>query len=191
MFSIPEQVTLASKAVFEAQLVSANAFAQAAFDSGATLAELNLNAFKNTLAAVTEVSGQWLTARDSRQLVDFAAGQSQRLLQLLQQQLRDYGNEAATLAQESRARFARIAEAEGAASREKVGELLQAVKSAPAAAVAPLNTFMKTAFAGAQEGYDRFAQAGKAAGQSFEREAGRARQAAEDFVQEEVVVVQE
>lgn len=161
MFSIPEQVTLASKAVFEARLISANAFAQAAFDSGATLADLNLNAFRNTLAAVSEASAQWLAARGSHPLASLGAEQSQLLLRLLQQGIRDYNSEAATLAQESRVRFTRIAEAEGAASREKVANLLQAVKNAPATAAAPLNTFLKTAFAGAQEGYDRFAQAHK------------------------------
>lgn len=176
MFSIPEQVTQAGKAVFETQLSGANALAQAAFDGGATLAEMNLNAFRDTLSALIEATAGWLAVRDGQQLASLSAERSQQLVERLQQQLRDYASAAAALAQESRARFVRIAETEGAASRDKVIDLLQAVKSAPATAAAPLNTFLKTAFAGAQEGYDRFAQAGNAAARTVDAGINRARQ---------------
>ncbi|HEV7813924.1 MAG TPA: phasin family protein [Janthinobacterium sp.] len=157
MFSIPEQLSLASKAMVEAHLVSANAFAQAAFESGNTLVELNVGAFKKTLAALTAAGEQLLTVRDTQQFSSLATQHSQQAME----RIRDYGRQAADLVQDSRSKFSRVAESEGAASRQKVVELVEAVKKAPAAAAAPLNTFFKTAFPAAHEGYDRFVQAGE------------------------------
>jgi hypothetical protein len=48
-----------------------------------------------------------------------------------------------------------VAETEGAASRQKVAELVDAVKKASAAAMAPLNSFFKTAFNGASDRADQ------------------------------------
>ena len=62
MFSFSEQWTLAGKAVVEAQLISAQAYAQAAFDSGASVLDLQLDAARTALAAAAVAGNQLLSA---------------------------------------------------------------------------------------------------------------------------------
>jgi len=159
MFSIPEQLSLAGKAAYEAHLASVHAFAKAAFDSSQTLIELNVEAFKKSLAASTAASGQLLAVRDPQQFSSLAVEHTQQAMD----RVRDYGRQASDLARDSRAKFSQVAESEGATSRQKVAELVDAVKQTPAAASTPINTFIKSAFTGAQEGYDRLARSVQAA----------------------------
>jgi phasin family protein len=158
MFSIPEQLSQAGKAAYEAHLASVNAFAQAAFDSGHTLIDLNVEAFKKSLAAAATAGGQLLAVRDPQQLSTLAVEHSQQAME----RARDYGRQASELAQNSRAKFSQVADAEGATSRQKAAELVDAVKQVPASATTPINTFFKTAFAGAQEGYDHLTRSAQA-----------------------------
>ena len=157
MFSFTEQLAQASKAFFEAQMVSAAAFAQAAFDSGVGTIDLNVDAFKSSMAAATVATRQWLTVRDAQEWVSLTNNQSQ----LAMQRATAYGRQAADAAEGSRARFSKVAETASAASKQKVVELVAAVKQSPAAAITPLNTFLKSAFDNAQAGYDQFTRAGQ------------------------------
>jgi hypothetical protein len=63
MFTIAEQCSLAGKALYEAQLASFNAYAQAAYESGMALAERNVDAFRTTLAANTVAARQLLSTQ--------------------------------------------------------------------------------------------------------------------------------
>ncbi len=159
MFAISEQLTRATKAAIDAQLVSANAFAQAAFDSGATAIGLNLEAFKTSLAAATVAANQILAVKHPQELIGIGTNQSQQALERVQA----YGRQAASVVQDSRAKFSQVAEQEAAASKQKLIELADVVKQAPAAATTPLNSFFKSAFDQAQSGYDQFARKGQQA----------------------------
>ena len=170
MFSISEQLTAASKAVFEAQLASANAFNKAAFDSGKTWIDLHVGAFKATLAAGTDARNQFLSVKDPQEWMALTKDQSQQALE----RARDFGRQAGELAQATKTRFTEVAETEIANHKEKVGELVEAVKQAPADSVAPLNTFFKGAFDKAQEGYDQLAKAGQKAGADFKEASDKA-----------------
>jgi glycine cleavage system regulatory protein len=77
MFSILEQFSLASKAVFEAQLASTAAFAQAAFDSGVSVIELNVETAKSSVAAATVAANQWLSVKELRESMSLTGSQSQ------------------------------------------------------------------------------------------------------------------
>ena len=151
MFTLPEQLSLATKAVFDAQLASATACAQAAFDGGAALIDLNLGAAKARVAAATVAANQLLSIRNGREWLELAAGQSQMAFD----RLHAYGRQAAELAQGAQATFARLAESEIAASQQKVIELVDVVKQAPTVVAKPINTFLKTAFESAHAGYDQ------------------------------------
>lgn len=159
MFTISERLTLATKAVFDAQLVSGLAFAQAAFDSGATVIDLNVEAARTCMAASTVAAKQLLSIKDAQEWFGMAASQSQLALD----RLHAYGRQAADIAQGAQARFSRVAETEIAASQQKVIELVDVVKQAPGVAARPLNSFLKTAFETAHAGYDRFTRVGRAA----------------------------
>ncbi|HAT29959.1 MAG TPA: hypothetical protein DCW29_03650 [Janthinobacterium sp.] len=154
MFSLSEQLTLASKAVFEAQLTSAQAFAQAAVDIAVTAVDMNVDAAKSSLAAGTVATRQLMAIRDPQEWASLTASQSQ----LAMERVGAYGRQAAEVAQGARASLARVAETQGAASKQKVSELVDVVKKVPTAVVTPMNSFLKTAFDGAHAGYDRIAR---------------------------------
>lgn len=151
MFSTSEKLTLASKAVFDAQLASAAALFKAAFDSGITLIDLQLDAVRTSFAAVTVSAKQLLAIRDAREWLSVATSQSRQAIE----QAGAYGRQANEFAHDTGARFSQVVETEAALSQQKVNELVDVVKDVPAAAVTPINTFLKTAFDGAQARYDQ------------------------------------
>ena len=159
MISLSEQLSLAAKAFFEAQMASAAAFAQVALDCGASMIDLNVDAAKSSMAAAAVAANQWLAVRDVQGWMSMTNNQSQLALQ----RATAYGRQAADFVQGSRARFAGVAETQGAASRQKGVELADMAKQAPAAAITPINTFLKSAFDNAQAGYDQMARAGQQA----------------------------
>lgn len=157
MFSIPEQLSSASKAVFQAHLAGAAAFAQAAFDSGKTAIDLNVAAFKTSLDAASTASTALLAAKDPQEFVSLSTSQSKEALE----RARDYGAQATTLAQGARAKLTEVAETGIANSKEKVGELVEAVKQAPGDAGAPFNSLIKSMYERGQASLDQFTAAGK------------------------------
>ena len=157
MFSITEQLSQASKAFFEAQMASVAAYAQVACDSGVSAIDLNVDAFKSSMAAATVAARQWMSVRDAQEWLSLANNQSQLAIE----RASAYGRQAAEAAEGSRARFSRVVETAGAASKQKGAELVDAVKQSPAAAITPLNSFLKSAFDNAQAGYDQFTRAGQ------------------------------
>jgi phasin family protein len=151
MFAFSKQLSFAAIAVFDAQLVTANAFAQAVFDSGVTLIDLNVDATRTCMAATTVAANQLLSVRDPQEWLNLVATQSRLALDRAQA----YGRQAADIAQGAHAKYSRVAETEIAASQQKVVELVDVVKKAPAVAVKPLNTFLKTTLQTAHAAYDQ------------------------------------
>jgi len=154
MFSLSEQLSLATKAVFDAQLQSATAFAQALFDSGVTVIDMNVDAARTSLAAATVSTRQLMAAKDPQEWLSASASQSQ----LAMEHARAYGRRASDLAQGHQVKFSAVAETEIAASKQKVSELVDVVKKAPSAVATPINSFLKTAFDSAHARYDPVAR---------------------------------
>ncbi|MDC8757712.1 TIGR01841 family phasin [Janthinobacterium fluminis] len=159
MFSLSEQLTLASKAVLETQLASATALAEAAFDSGVNVIDLNVDAVKTSLAAAGEATRQWLAVKNPLEWFSATASQSQLAID----RAKAYGRQAGDIAQGAQAKLASVAQAEIAVSKQKVGELVDLVKKTPAAVATPINSFLKSAFDGAHAGYDKTTPAGQPA----------------------------
>ncbi|WP_251373734.1 phasin family protein [Janthinobacterium sp. JC611] len=151
MFSFSEQWALAGKAVVEAQLISAQAYAQAAVDSGASVLDLQLDAARAALAAATVAGNQLLSVKDPQALLQLSRTQSQLAIE----RIGAYGRQAKEVAQETQEKFDTVTKGEFAASRQKFGELLQVVKQTPVPLIIPFNNFLKTTFGGADEGYDK------------------------------------
>ena len=151
MFSFSEQWTLAGKAVVDAQLISAQADAQAAFDSGASVLDLQFETARTALAAATVAGNQLLSARDPQALLQLSRAQSQLAIERFDA----YGRQAKDVAQETQEKFDTVTKGEFAASRQKLHELLQVVKQTPVPLIVPFNNFLKTTFGGADEGYDK------------------------------------
>ncbi len=142
MFFISELVSQAGKAVYARQLDSAQAFAEAAFDSGARLAELQLDAARASLAATVVSAQQLLSARDPQTLLQLSRTQSQLAID----RIGSYGRQAKEVAQETQANLTAVTNGEFAATRQKFGEFLQAVKDTPLPLINPFNNFLKSPF---------------------------------------------
>lgn len=155
MFSFTEQFTLASKALLETQMASATALAQAAFDGGVTLVDLNVDALRTGLAAATVAARQVMSVKTPQEWFSATASQSQLALQ----RVGAYGRQANDIARDAQSKFSGVAQTEIAASKQKVSELVEVVKKAPAAVVTPINSFLKTAFDSAHAGYDQTTRA--------------------------------
>lgn len=151
MFSFSEQWVLAGKAVVDAQLISAQAYAQAAFESGASLLDLQVETARTALAAATVAGNQLLSAQDPHALLQLSRAHSQLAIERIDA----YGRQANDVAQETQEKFDTVTKGEFAASRQKMHELLQVVKQTPVPLIIPFNNFLKTTFGGADEGYDK------------------------------------
>ena len=151
MFSFSEQLSQAGKAIYAAQVSSAQALAEAAFQGGARLIDLQLDAARSSLAASTVAAQQLLSARDPKTLLELSRTQSQ----LAMERIGSYGRQAKEVAQENQENFTAVTKGEFAASRQKFGELLQAVKETPFPLINPFNNFLKSPFGAADEGYDK------------------------------------
>jgi phasin family protein len=151
MFSFSEHWARAGKAVVEAQLISAQAYVQAAVDSGASVLDLQLDAARAALAAATVAGNQLLSAKDPQMLLQLSRTQSQLAIE----RIGAYNRQAKDVAQETQEKFDTVTKGEFAASRQKFDELLQVVKQTPVPLTIPFNNFLKTTFGGADEGYDK------------------------------------
>ncbi|SIP95639.1 phasin family protein [Janthinobacterium sp. TND4EL3] len=151
MFSFSEQWALAGKALVEAQLISAQAYAKAAYASGASVVDLQLDAARTALAAATVAGNELLSAKDPQALLQLSRAQSQLAIERIDA----YGRQAKDVAQETQEKFASVTKGEFAASRQKFDGLLQVVKQTPVPLIIPFNNFLKTTFGGADEGYDK------------------------------------
>ena len=151
MFSFSEQLSQAGKAIYAAQVNSAQVLAEAAFQGGARLIDLQLDAARSLLAASTVAAQQLLSARDPKTLLELSRTQSQ----LAMERIGSYGRQAKDVAQENQENFTAVTKGEFAASRQKFGELLQAVKDTPFPLINPFNNFLKSPFGTADEGYDK------------------------------------
>ena len=171
MIILAEQLSLATKAVFDTQLASATAFSQAAFHCGVTMIDLNVDAAMTCMAAYTVAAKQLLSVKDSQEWMSTTASQSQLALD----RVHAYGRQAAELAQDAQANFSRVAESEIAASQQIVIELVDVVKRAPTVAAMPINSFLKTAFQTAHEGYDNFTSPVRASVESLPSGSGAER----------------
>ena len=162
-----EQLSSATKAVYDAHLASATALTQALFDSSKTLLELNVSTFKQSLTAAAEASSQLMAAKDPQEWLTLTTNHTQQAME----RARAYGKEAKELGEGARSKFSSVAENELATSKQKVGELVDAVKQAPTAAAAPVGEFFKSAMEKTQEGIDQFTKhtqkAASDAGEAF------------------------
>ena len=109
---LPAELVNAGRNFAETQLAGCNALMQAAFESGASLVELNLHATREGIAAANAVSNGLLFVREPRDLVCLTASQSQQALERAQR----YGRQVAGVANSTQHRL-------GELSRDLAGSL--------------------------------------------------------------------
>lgn len=156
MFAISEQLSQATKSAIDQQLFGLASLAQAAFDTGVGVVDLNVDAVKSSMAAAAVATNQLLCVRDGRDWLSLTTGQSQQALE----RASAYGRQAAEVASAAQERFSTIAQSKPAVAGENAVESAAAVKKTRIRALAA-NTLSKIALGEAQEGYDNPVRAGK------------------------------
>jgi phasin family protein len=158
MFAISEQLSHATKVAIDQQWFGLASFAQAAFDAGVGVVDLNVDAVKASMAAATVAANQLLCVRDGRDWMSLTTGQSQQALE----RASAYGRQAAEVASAAHERFSTIAQGKLDEVEEKTVESAAVVKKTQIRALAA-NTLSKITIGEAQEGYDIPVRAGKKA----------------------------
>ena len=158
MFAISEQLTQATKAAIDQQLFGLANCAQAAFDAGVGVVDLNVDAVKASMAAAAVATNQLLCVRDGRDWLSLTTGQSQQALE----RASAYGRQACEVVSAAHECFSTIAQSKLAAAEETAVESAAVVKKTRIRALAA-NTLSKITLGEAQEGYDIPVRAGKKA----------------------------
>lgn len=158
MFAISEQFSQATKAAFDEQLLGFSTFAEAVFDSGVGVIDLNVDAVKASMAAGAVASNLLLAVKDGRDWMSLTSGQSQQAFE----RASAYGRQAVELASTMREHFSTIMPGKLLVAKEIIVESAVAVKKTPIRAL-PASTSSKVAVDIAQEGYDIPVRAGKKA----------------------------
>jgi phasin family protein len=104
MFTLPVEYLNASRSLFDSQLKGANALWRTAFDSGASLLDLNVQATRAGLEAANAASSQLLQVSDAQQFVTLATVQSEQAVERAQR----YGREWAGVASAVNSRFGQL-----------------------------------------------------------------------------------
>lgn len=164
MFTIPEQLSAASKANIESQLALMTALSNKAFESVEKMIDLNLNVAKASLDESTSAAKQFLAAKDAQEWLALAAAHAQPNAE----KALSYGRHLATIASGVQAEFSKAAEAQLAETSRKVLELVEEVsKNAPAGSENAV-ALMKSAIGNANAGYEQLTKTTKQAVEAME-----------------------
>ncbi|WP_338769282.1 phasin family protein [Massilia sp. METH4] len=110
--ALPAEFVNATRNLAESQWAGCNALMRAAFESSASLIDVNVHATRDQIAAANTASNQLLFVRDVRDLVCLTASQSQQALERAQR----YGRQMAGVASAAHDRL-------GELSRDFAGSL--------------------------------------------------------------------
>ncbi|MES2933434.1 MAG: TIGR01841 family phasin [Pseudomonadota bacterium] len=164
MFAVPEQLSVATKANFEAQLALITQLTNKAFEGVEKFIDLNLNVAKSSLEESSAIAKQLLSAKDPQEFFSLTASQSQPSAE----KALAYGRNLATIATGAQAEFTKAAEAQFAETNRKVLALVEEVtKNAPAGTESAVAIF-KTAVGNANAGYEQLAKTTKQAVEAIE-----------------------
>lgn len=102
--ALPAELVNVTRDIAESQLAGCNAWLRAAFESGASLVELNVHATREGIAAANAVSNGLLFVREPRDLVCLTASQSQQALERAQR----YGRQVVGVANTAQDRLGEL-----------------------------------------------------------------------------------
>ena len=164
MFSIPEQLSTATKTSIEAQFAVFSTLTGKAFEGVEKLIELNLTAAKSSMEEVSTTAKQLLSAKDAQEFFSLSAAQAQPSAE----KAAAYGRQLAAIAAGTQAEFTKAAEAQIADTNKKVISLVDEVsKNAPAGSEKAVE-MLKSAIGNANAGFEQFSKSTKQAVDTIE-----------------------
>ncbi len=164
MFSIPEQLSAATKTHIESQLAMFTTLTNKAFEGVEKIVDLNMNAVKASLEESTAAAQQIIAAKDPQEFLSLTAAQTQPTAE----KAIAYGRHLASIATSTQAEFTKAAEEQIADTNRKVLALVEEVtKNAPAGSENVVALF-KSAIGNASAGYEQLSKTTKQAVETLE-----------------------
>lgn len=102
--TLPAELADVTRGLAESQVAGCNALLRAAFESSASLVELNVHAAREGIAAASAVSNQLLFVREPRDLVCLTASHSQQAMERAQR----YGRQVVGVANSAQHRLGEL-----------------------------------------------------------------------------------
>ena len=159
MFAIPEQLSTATKANFEAQFALLTSLSNKMFEGVEKIVDLNLNVARASLEESSAAARQLIGAKDVQEFFSLSAAQAQPNAE----KAIAYGRHLANIASSTQAEFTKAAEAQIAETNRKVVALIDEVtKNAPAGSETAV-AFVKSAIGNANAGYEQLSKSAKQA----------------------------
>jgi len=164
MFTIPEQLSAASKANIEAQLSMLSTLKKGLWKAVQKTVDMNVKSAQTSLEGSKAAPKQLLAAKDAQEWLSLAAAQAQPNAE----KALAYGRHLATIASGVQAEFSKAAEAQIAETSRKMLELVEEVsKNAPAGSENAV-ALVKSAIGNANAGYEQLTKTTKQAVEALE-----------------------
>jgi phasin family protein len=170
MFSNTQQLSNATKDVFENQFASFNALSGNVVESMEKIVALNLAAAKSSTEESTAAVKQLFTAKDPQEFFALVTAQAK----LNAEKAQSYSRNLADIASSSKAEISKLVEAQVAGTREKVTALVSDVtKNAPAGSEQAV-AMLKSAIDSANAGFEQLSKSAKQAAETVEENVTKA-----------------
>ena len=164
MFSIPEQLSEATKASLEAQLALITALSNKTFEGVEKIIDLNITAAKSSLEESNAAMKQFLSVKDAKEWMSVSAAN----VQPNAEKTLAYGRHLASIASSVQTEYTKAAEAQiSEASRKMLQLVEQVTKNAPAGSENAV-AMLKSAIGNASAGYEQFTKTTKQAVETME-----------------------
>jgi phasin family protein len=164
MFTIPEQISVATKSSIDAQLALMTTLTNTAFAGIEKFVGFNLNTAKASLQDSTATGKQLLAAKDPQEFFSLTMAQTQPAAE----KAIAYGRQLASIATATQAELSKAAEAQISETSRKVLNLVDEVtKNAPAGSENAVAMF-KSVIGNANAGYEQLTKTTKQAVEAIE-----------------------
>lgn len=157
MFTTADQLSNATKASIDSQLLAMNDFANKALNSFSELAELNIATAKSTLEYASAAAQQMLTVKDAQELFQLTSSQAQPNAE----KALAYARHLTSLATKTQAELAKTPEALVAEASRQVNKLIDDLSKAAPAGSENAVAVLKSSVANFNAAYEQVMKASK------------------------------
>lgn len=162
MFPIQDQISVATKANFEANLALYSSLTNKTLESVEKLLNLNIAAARSSMEESQAATRQMLAAKDPQEIISVIAAQAKPNFE----KAITYGGHLTTIANSAQAEFTKAAESQIAQFSRKVSELVEeASQKAPGAE--GVMAIFKNAMGNATSTYEQFTKTAKQAAEAM------------------------
>jgi phasin family protein len=164
MFSVPEQISNATKANFEAQLALITTLTSKVFEGAEKFVELNMTVAKTSFEETNAITKELMAAKNPQEFFNLSSTYAQPTAE----KALSYGRHLANITTSTQSEFVRAAESQIAEASSKILALFEEVtKNAPTGSQNVV-ALVKTAIGNANASYDQLTKTTKQAVETLE-----------------------